>query len=406
MSNKFDVRPARAEEMDQLGLMGAYSYAGAFGDGSDNIVRNTQRPEWTLCAFDGDLMVTSFAAFPFTVRAQNNTLSYAGITAVGTRPEYRRRGLLRKIMTQAFINQRENGQAVAGLWASQAAIYRRYGFSAMGANRAYAVDTVDLNLIEPAGDNVKIERLPAQEGLKKAKAIYQDFVEPRFGYLHRGTPIWQRTIMGETAETGPLWMALASIDDQPCAYVIYSLRSGKVDHPARSQEIVIKDLAWLNISAYKALWEYLAAHDLVGRIAWHNAPTDDPLPELVHEPRMLRQVDQEASWFRVVDAATALAARGYDCEGQLSIEVRHDALTPWNDGVWLLDYSPDGSTVTQITGKADLTMSSTGLSALFTGTRRVSDLVHFGLVQGEAKHLHRWDQVFATRYAAHCPDHY
>ena len=121
---------------------------------------------------------------------------------------------------------------------------------------------------------------------------------------------------------------------------------------------------------------------------------------------MLRQVDQEASWFRVVDAATALAGRGYDCEGQLSIEVLPDTLTPWNDGIWQLDYSPDGTKVTQTTGKPDLTMSSAGLSALFTGTKRVSDLVHFGLVQGEARHLHRYDQVFATRYAAHCPDHY
>ena len=47
----FDIRPATAQEMGQLGLMGAYSYGGAFGDGPDNQVATGTRPEWTLCAF-------------------------------------------------------------------------------------------------------------------------------------------------------------------------------------------------------------------------------------------------------------------------------------------------------------------------------------------------------------------
>ena len=68
----FDIRPATAHEMGQLGLMGAYSYGGAFGDGPDNQVATGTRPEWTLCAFDNSrpqadgqaTMATSFSAFP------------------------------------------------------------------------------------------------------------------------------------------------------------------------------------------------------------------------------------------------------------------------------------------------------------------------------------------------------
>ncbi|MFL2523524.1 MAG: GNAT family N-acetyltransferase [Candidatus Azotimanducaceae bacterium] len=56
----------------------------------------------------------------------------AGISVIGTRPEYRRQGLVRTIMTRAFAEQRERGQTLAGLWASQAAIYQRYGFLPCG----------------------------------------------------------------------------------------------------------------------------------------------------------------------------------------------------------------------------------------------------------------------------------
>ena len=75
----FEIRAARAEEMDDFGLMGAYSYAGTFGDGPDNIVRNSQRPEWTLCAFDGDTMVTSYATFPFTIRANGLAMKFTDL---------------------------------------------------------------------------------------------------------------------------------------------------------------------------------------------------------------------------------------------------------------------------------------------------------------------------------------
>ena len=157
----FDIRSAKAEEMGQLGLMASYSYGGAFGDGEDNMAAAGTKPEWTLCAFDRSaqdetghpLMVTSYAALPFTIRANGRAMAMAGISVVGTRPEYRRRGLLRQIMTRAFAEQRERGQSVAGLWASQAAIYQRYGFAPSGMNRRYDIDTADIALMDgPAAD--------------------------------------------------------------------------------------------------------------------------------------------------------------------------------------------------------------------------------------------------------------
>ena len=403
----YEIRPARAEEMDQLGLMGAYSYAGAFGDGVDNVVRNSQRPEWTLCAFDGDVMATSFAAFPFTIRANGGTLSYAGITAVGTRPEHRRRGLLRRIMTQAFADQRERGQVVAGLWASQAAIYQRYGFTAMGALRRYAVDSVDVRFVDNEDEHLRMQRYEGAAALQQMKAIYRDFIAQRFGYLHRSGAIWHDTILGEDETSGPLWTAVAhGADDAPRGYVVYSLRGNKVDNAARGQEIVVRDLAWLDTDAYRSIWRYLGMHDLVGRIVWATAPIDDPLSELIQEPRMLHTQDTEGTWLRLVDATEALKARGYDHDGAVSIELASDDLTPWNDGCHELRVTDGVAEVTRTRGQGALKMSVRALSAAFSGYRRVRDLAHWGLVQGEAEAIATLDLMLSTRHAPHLPDHY
>ena len=187
-----EIRPATAPEMGQLGLMGAYSYGGAFGDGPDNVVATGTRPEWTLCAFDIGMrqadgqptMATSFSAFPFTTRVNGNAVSLAGISTVGTRPEYRRQGLVRKIMTQAFADQYERGQCLAGLWASQAAIYQRYGFAASGGLREYRVDTADIRL-HPNFEVLPISRFEGTEVLDAVREVYKRFIAQRTGYLHR-----------------------------------------------------------------------------------------------------------------------------------------------------------------------------------------------------------------------------
>jgi predicted acetyltransferase len=78
------------------------------------------------------------------MQANGQALPLGGIAGVGTHIDYRRRGLLRRIMGQQFEAMRKRGQSCAALWASQAAIYQRYSFSLVTSSRSYAVDTVDV----------------------------------------------------------------------------------------------------------------------------------------------------------------------------------------------------------------------------------------------------------------------
>ncbi|NIQ93771.1 MAG: GNAT family N-acetyltransferase, partial [Desulfuromonadales bacterium] len=70
------------------------------------MVAGANRPEWTLCAFDDGKMVASFCTIPFTMRAVGRSIPMGGISAVGTVPEYRRRGLLRRLMTRGLAEMR------------------------------------------------------------------------------------------------------------------------------------------------------------------------------------------------------------------------------------------------------------------------------------------------------------
>ena len=400
-----EIRAARADEFDEFGLIGAYVFAGAFGDGPDNAVARGNRPEWTTCAFVDGRMAATYSAIPFTMRANGSAVPMAGVSAVGTLPEYRRRGLLRAMTTHSFAQMRERGQGIAALWASQSAIYQRYGYALSNLQTSYRIDTVDIAFFDGNGGSADVARVAAEEAYDIVKPLYAAFVAPRMGYLHRAKALWQNNALSATAATGPAHGAVARDGGGAAVgYVIYHLRGGSGDHPTRNQEITIKDLVWLTVDAYRSLWSWLARHDLVGRIVWTRAPSDDPAAELLVEPRLLHAQVRDGAWLRLVDARIALAGRGYDVNGRITFELAPDSLAPWNEGRFALECATQGARVVDVSDECDLRMTVKALASLYCGMRTPRQLAAWGLLTGNDAALERATAIFATRYAPHHPD--
>ena len=402
-----EIRPASAEELGQLGLLTSYVYGGSFGDGPDNLPAQSQRPEWTLCAFDGGTMVSSYSTLPFTMRANGNAASLGGVSVVGTLPEYRRRGLVRKITTQAFADMRERGQGLAALWASQAAIYQRYQYAQATVLRTYSIDTVDIAFHDGDAGSGNVARTTVADGFDTLRDIYRQFIADRMCYLHRSRALWSNNTLSETDADGPVETAICrDADGTATGYVVYTLRSGRLQHGSRNQEIKIRDFAWLTSDAYRSLWSFIARHDLVGRVVWDSAPSDDPAMEHFREPRLLDTRDQEGIWLRIVDLEPALTSRAYDVNDRLIFEVAEDSLTPWNSGTYELEVSPEGAKLSKSSANAELTLSLKALASMYSGYRRARDLAGWGYLSGDTAAVRRADAIFATRHAPHCPDHF
>ena len=188
-------------------------------------------------------------------------------------------------------------------------------------------------------------------------------------------------------------------------YIIYTLRANKVDPATRGQEIIIRDMAWLSMDGYRLMWEWLKRHDLVGRVSYQTAAADDPAVELFAEPRLLHGVDHEGIWLRVVDATGALGDRAYSSEGELTIGLTDDPLTPWNNRSIRLEASPEGAHVTS-SKSADLQTSAKALASLYSGFRTARQLRAWGLIEGEDHVIDTADRLFASSHAPHCPDHF
>ena len=67
-------------------------------------------------------------------------------------------------------------QAVAALWASQAAIYQRYGYAAASQMLRYQIDTVDLQLLKAPPDHLSVSREPVGSAFDALKDCYRQYV--------------------------------------------------------------------------------------------------------------------------------------------------------------------------------------------------------------------------------------
>jgi predicted acetyltransferase len=399
-----EIRPVRKEEMKEF----RHSTETAFLPSPTDQPESPMRPEWTLCAFEDGNLATSYAAWPLTMRFNGKALQTAGVTAVGTLPHYRRRGYLRKITAVHFQKLHEEGtQPLAVLWAMYAAIYQRYGYAVVSNCNRYSIEPRYLQF--PLAREVpgRLYEVTDSEGAV-LKELYREFVSDKTGYIHRVQQLWDNSILVKPAKGRVLRQLIYKEDDRPLGYVIYEA----LHHPGPEvnsppyQRIRIRDLTWLSISAYRAIWDYFAQHDVARDVCWE-APTDDPLPHLLLEPRRLNMTSRDSLLGRIIDIDGVLAGRDYPEEGGLIFEIVDDDLCPWNNGRWKFETSGPESSVTPSTREPELIMPVSTMVMLVFGQISATEAARMGrLDANEKKALPKWDKIMRTMYRPFCPDEF
>ena len=360
------------------------------------------RPEFTLCGFEDGKLASSYAAWPLTMRFNGEGVPVAGVTSVGTLPIYRRRGYLRKIITTHFellYEQRE--RPIAILWATMAAIYHRYGYAVVSTSISYNIEPRYLEFsfsLPVTGSFYEV----GNDGVTLLVDLYRKFRANRTGYIHRGRAMWDATVLAPPPAGGQLNKVVYQEDGEPLGYVVYTVEPQAP--PAIGARLIIRDLIWTTISAYWAMWTHFANMDLIGNIVWVRVPSDDPLPHLLLEPRMLHHRSDDGLLGRIIDVERALPTRHYSEESSLTFEII-DSLCPWNCGRWKLETSADESTVNRTSEEPQLVVPITTLAMLVFGQISATEAARMGRLDvREYSALSSWDRIMKTAYRPACPN--
>ncbi len=393
----FEVRPAKAEEMAEMTRVGATALGVTMDSPWD------MPPEWTLCAFEDGQLATSYFSMPWTMRFNGKEVPVAAVAGVGTLPVYRRRGYLRKIVTSHFEEMHDEGdQSIAILYPSQGGIYQRYGYSFVSTHNAYDFGPRSLEF----SDTPSIEGSLAEAGesdLETLSDVYECFASERTGYVVRGQDRWRNEILG--ARSGHVLTTIIYREAGTArGYLVYDLQATGAGHPR--QRITVRDLAYLDLAAYHAFWNYLISLDLIGRIVWPSVPSDDPLPQLILDRRGLGITSPNGLMGRIVDVERALTQRTYPAEARLTFEIR-DALCPWNEGCWELATESGEASVSRTTASPELVMPVKTLASLVFNHESAFESARAGQLDvHEPKALETWHRVMRTTHRPFCADQF
>jgi predicted acetyltransferase len=331
----------------------------------------------------------------------------SGITGVGVVPDARRRGVLRQMMSWLFEDASKHHEPLAILWASEAAIYQRFGFGMGTLVSSFEVerDRIVFRDPLPPRDDVRVRMVDVEEGARLAAPIYEHNRQLVPGTLEREELEWLRMIMADASwmrgKNGPKYRVVLEVGGEPRAYATYRI-NGDWSPRGSANTVVIVDFQALDPEAEQYLWQWLVSMDLATTVKTMRGPFPHPLQLMLLEPRRLGLMVGDGMWLRIVDVAGALGARTYTGEGSLVLELT-DTVLPANAGRWKLTVDHAGvATVKPSRAEPDLVLDISALAGSYLGAWRFLDLAAAGRVREcHPGALHTADVLFTPSRAAY-----
>lgn len=253
-------------------------------------------------------MAGALRTYRLQMHLWGRVLPTMGLAGVAVAPDFRRRGIGRRMCVKALEIARDRGDVLCALYPFKTSFYRGLGFALIGERHRYRFDPTDFP-IYPGWD--RVERAP-EEGHELAREIYERIAPTTNGLLERsdrmfaflrreGTHVYvHRNARGK--ETG---------------YVAVRGRGG----PPERSRLRVMELMAENREAYLALLGWLSVQrDQWGSIVYDALPGEDFYQRIGH-PRTEGSGSPRGLWFhsahilrgpmlRVLDVAKLMAAPG------------------------------------------------------------------------------------------------
>jgi predicted acetyltransferase len=362
-------------------------------------------PARTRCGFDENVMVSTSAAYSLDMTVPGGSVACGGTTVVTVAPTHRRQGVLRAMMRAHLDDVREHEEPIAALWASDSAIYGRFGYGSAAISYQIEVsrEQIGFHRLAPAPPPVRLLDTP------EARDLLPPFYESARlripGAFHRTAPWWEHRRLAdpESARNGATAKRFVAVegDDGIAGFAQYRFLS-KWDGGHGAGKVMVQELQGTTPESWSGLWGYLLGHDLTAIIKAPNRPTWDPIFDLLAGERRARASRQDALWVRIMDIPAALGARRYSAPLDLVFGVDD----PMGDtsGSYRLMARDDGAECRPTTDTPALEIDLEDLSACYLGRSRFAQLARSGRIRGDQASLAAADRAFTWSPEPWCPE--
>ncbi|WP_052666371.1 GNAT family N-acetyltransferase [Nitriliruptor alkaliphilus] len=317
-----------------------------------------------LAVTDRDRIVANYGTLPVDLSVPGGaTLPCAGVTVVGVSQTYRRRGLLRRMMTAGLDDAVAHEEPVAALYASESAIYPRFGFGIVAPSVLYHADATRTRFLDRVDPRLVVD-LDVEAAPAEAAAIYEVVRAVRGGGVGRLPAQWEVSLRSDTPGSRGGASRKRRVHVPGRGYAVYRIKEDG-DGALPGGDVVVLEFVATDPEAEQALWQHVFDVDLATRVVSRLRPPDDALPWMVEDRLRLRASEGEPLYARILDVPRCLASRTSAVTDGLVLAV-HDADRD-QSGTYRWDVSPEGGACTRTDAPADVALSIESLAACWLG---------------------------------------
>jgi predicted acetyltransferase len=323
-------------------------------------------PDRSFAAIDGGRIVGTSGAITFRMMVPGGArIPTAGVTMVGVHPTHRRRGINTGMMRVILDQAADRGEPLAALFASEGAIYGRFGYGLAGLFGEFQAESARMAFVRGYERNGHVELVSKEEALPLIDEVYEAAMRP--GGVERNRALRDHSFATVGEDKDRPWMYAVHRDGagNADAYAVYWM---KHDWPRSvpTGKITVGECLASTPSGNADIWRYLFDIDLVATVEAWNRPADEPLLHLLREPRRLRFSVNDGLWVRLLDVSSALDARRYGTDGRIVFEIT-DPFRPDNDGRYELVVEEGVGRCARTESAPDLVGTTNVLGAVYLG---------------------------------------
>jgi len=329
--------------------------------------------DWACGVFENGKLLAGTYEIDYLMRFDGHSVKMTGIGGVGTLPEARKGGHIRRIFEKLLPEAYEKGVVFSNLTPFSHDFYRKFGYEIACNRNRLTIDTGDLSEIRSKGEFVHI--LPGDDTTLLAE-VHSSYIENINHGIHRDS--WPEN---------RAWKRFTKED--PCASGIYAYlwkdETGKARSYIKYQDVLeegehnmsVIELAFIDKKGlYGALGIVGGLSAQFENFKWLMPTFIDPLDFFAGDAWSIEQEIRPRDMTRVINVKTALELmRRPCCEGEYIIEVEDENISA-NSGKYLVQFGREGSKVSLTKKDADICCDMPTLSQLVTGYRTLENALY------------------------------
>jgi predicted acetyltransferase len=370
-----EIRRLKPEDIPQLNRMHTvvYNLRKDYSEEEEQKEDPLDHPaHWTWGVFDNGKLLSGMHELDFLMRFDGHSVRMSGIGGVGTLPEARKGGHIRRIFEQLLPEAYEKGVIFSSLTPFSHDFYRLFGYEIACARNNITIPSKDFLRIKPHGQFVPVfpgDDTQALQGVHAAyiaglnQGICRDYWPDNRG--------WKRFTQDDPYATGTFIYLWKDDQGKPQSYIKYQDKEEDDGHIMSVLELAFIDREGL----YGALGLVGGLSAQFEKFRWLMPTFIDPC-DFLGEAWDIEQEFKPRDMTRIINVKAALEMmRRPSGEGGYVVETEDPHITA-NNRKYLVEFAHEGTRVTPTQKESDLRCDIRVLSQLVTGYRTLENALY------------------------------